>query len=257
VPKTYLAVSPRRIESVLLSSILLKSVVGELKGMRAQFKGDLESLMALKDKIIRAKLEINSLNNKVKGEKDKISHLIKAKRGSYAKLESRNKKKKQEIKKLVAESKTIEEFLKKAEQLRRKQEEERAKAGAPGRLAVSISQGKAPLPVAGEIETRFGEKRNGVASKGLFIKPKPGAQVITPADAEAVFSGSFYGYKKLLILRSEDGHYLIMGGMSEVYAEEGQSLLAGEPAGASSGDIFYVEVRKQEEPINPAKYFRM
>ncbi|MDR2098563.1 MAG: peptidoglycan DD-metalloendopeptidase family protein [Rickettsiales bacterium] len=257
VPKGYLAASPGRIETILLSSILLKSVVAELNRMRVRFRADMDELVALKNKIIGAKLEIHSLSSKVKSEKDKISHLIKSKRSSYAKLESQNKKKQAEIKKLVAESRTIEEFLKKAEALRKKQEADRMKAGGPAKIVAKRFGGLAPLPVAGKIETEYGGKRSGVTSKGVYIRPKAGAQVIAPADSDTVFSGAFYGYKNLLILRSRDGYYLIMGGMSEVYASEGQSLLAGEPVGSMGGGAFYVEVREQERPVNPAKYFRM
>ena len=47
-----------------------------------------------------------------------------------------------------------------------------------------------------------------------------------------------------------------MGGMNEVFASEGQSLLAGEPVGQMGNAEFYIELRDKETPINPLVYFK-
>lgn len=253
MPKGYLIVSPSRIDTIFQSSLLLRSIVSYLNEKREEFQKDLDDLIKLKDEIVKAKLNIYSLNNKVKGEKDKISGLIKSKQNSYKKLTKENKEKQKEIKKLVSESKTIEEFLKKAEKLR-KEEAKKKKTYETKKT----STGKVPLPVEGEIEVYYGDNKvSGVKSKGLYIKPRENAQVISPSDAEVIFAGAFYGYKNLLILHDNEDNYIIMGGMEEVYASEGQSLLAGEPIGEMGKEDFYVEVREKEKPINPLKYFKV
>lgn len=257
-PKGYLVVSPSKIDTMFNTSILLKTVVENLNKSRAEFSRDLDDLVKLKNDIIRAKLSIYSLNNKVKGEKDKIASLIKSKQSSYKKLTNENLQKQKEIKKLVSESKTIEEFLKKAERLRKQKEEAKRLAGLKKSQSLRrLSVGKVALPVDGKIETYFGDKKiGGVKSKGLYIKTRNDAQVISPTDAEVVFAGAFYGYKNLLILHSNDDYYIIMGGMNEVFASEGQSLLAGEPVGQMGNAEFYIELRDKETPINPLVYFK-
>lgn len=259
MPKGYLIISPNRIDTVFQSSILLKTLVEQLNQSKTEFKKDLNDLIKLKDEITKAKLSIHTLNNKVKGEKDKIASLIKSKKSTQKKLTSEQAKNKREIKKLVAESKTIEEFLKKAERLRKERERKKLLSGEIASTMISRkSTGFIPLPVDGNIITYFGERKTkGVKAKGLYIKPRPNSQVISPSDADVVFAGSFYGYKNLLILHSSEDYYIIMGGMSDIFAEEGQSLLAGEPIGEMGEEEFYIEVRDKETPINPLKYFKI
>lgn len=258
MPKGYLVVSPNRIDTVFQSSILLKTLVEQLNQSKIEFKKDLNDLIKLKDEISKAKLSIYTLTNKVKGEKDKIASLIKSKKSTQKKLTSEQEKNKREIKKLVAESKTIEEFLKKAERLRKKREQSKKAAGIASKVKIRKFTGSVPLPVDGTITTYFGERKTkGVTSKGLYIKPRSNSQVISPSDADVVFAGSFYGYKNLLILHSPEDYYIIMGGMNNIFAEEGQSLLAGEPIGEMGNDEFYIEVRDKETPINPLKYFKL
>ncbi|MBD5398539.1 peptidoglycan DD-metalloendopeptidase family protein [bacterium] len=254
-PKGYLIVSPSKVDTIFQSSLLLKSVVENLNQSRKEFAHDLDELVKLKDDIVKAKLSIYSLNNKVKGEKDKIAGLIKSKQSSYKKLTSQNLQKQAEIKKLVSESKTIEEFLKKAENLRKKNT---AKSSVTKKIVAKSSLGKVALPINGTIATYFGDKKiGGVKSKGIYMKARSGSQVISPTDAEVVFAGAFYGYNNLLILHTSDNHYIIMGGMNEVFATEGQSLLAGEPVGQMGNGEFYIELRDNTTPINPLNYFNV
>lgn len=251
-PKGYLIISPSKVDTIFQSSLLLKSVVDNLNKSRIEFARDLNDLIKLKDDIVKAKLSIYSLNNKVKGEKDKIAGLIKSKQSSYKKLTNQNLQKQAEIKKLISESKTIEEFLKKAENLRKKNVAKNTKKTTPK------STGKVVLPITGNITTYFGDKKiGGVKSKGIYMTARSGSQVISPTDAEVVFAGAFYGYNNLLILHTSDNHYLIMGGMNEVFANEGQTLLAGEPVGQMGSGEFYIELRDNTTPINPLNYFKI
>ncbi|MDR1008833.1 MAG: peptidoglycan DD-metalloendopeptidase family protein [Rickettsiales bacterium] len=250
VPTGYAFMREASAEGIFKSSALLKALTMALSDARVAYSSDLSALAELKDSILRAKLEIVSLNTKVKGEKSKIQGLIKAKQSSSRVLESRNKKASAEIAKLVKESKTIEEFLKREAALRAKRTV--VPSGEPRRFT-----GRVSLPVSGFISAYFGDKiKSGVVSKGLYIKPKQGASIVSPTDAEVVFAGSFYGYKNLLILHSLDNYYIIMGGLGSTYAGEGQNLLAGEPVGEAGGE-FYLEIREGEKVINPTKYFKI
>lgn len=258
VPKGYLFFSGTEVNTFFNTSVLLRTLVDELNQSKVEFTNDLNELISLKKQITDAKFSIYTLNNKVKGEKDKIASLIKSKKSTQKKLNAEQEKNKREINKLVAESKTIEEFLKKAERLRRENEQKRKKDGLSSKFVSRKSTGTNTLPIEGTITTYFGdEKTSGVKSKGIYLTARSGVQVISPSDAEVVFSGSFYGYKNLLILHTSDNYYLIMGGMSEIFADEGQSLLAGEPVGEMGVGEFYIELRDRETPINPLKYFKI
>lgn len=259
MPKGYLFISPSKMDIVFHSSILLKTLVEQLNKSKIEFKKDLNDLIKLKSDISNAKLSIYTITNKVRSEKNKIADLIKSKKSTQRKLTSEQEKNKKEIKKLVAESKTIEDFLKKAEKLRKEKERKKRLEGKiSSKIITRKSTGAVPLPVDGVIKTYFGDKKTkGVKSKGIYIKPRSNSQVVSPTDADVVFAGSFYGYKNLLILHSSDDYYIIMGGMDNIFVEEGQSLLSGEPVAEMGIDEFYIEVRDKETPINPLKYFKI
>ena len=257
VPKGYLLISPKRIDTVFQSSILLRSLVDDLNRSTKVYQDDLEDLIKTKDEITVAKVSIHSLTKKVRGEKNKIADLIKTKKSTQKKLSNEQEKNKREIKRLVAESKTIEEFIKKAEKLRKEQEKKKAQQTKISSKMIRKATGIAPLPVSGNITVYFGEHtKKGVTSKGIYIKPRSNSQVVSPADSDVVFSGSFYGFKNLLILHSSDDYYIILGGMKEIFAEEGQTLLTGEPIGEMGDAELYIEIRDKETPINPLKYFK-
>ena len=255
-PKGYLLAAPEKIENVFQTSLLLRAIVEQLDGRRVQFRRDLAEMSKLEAEIAKNRRDTAAVATRVRAEKTRMDSLVKAKQAQHRQANQRTASTQAEIRRLVTESRTIEEFLKKAEELRRRQE---AQVGA--RPSPTVSRrfaGRVPLPVTGRIVTYFGDKRaTGITSNGLYIQSRQGAQVISPADASVVFSGSFYGYRNLLILRNTDGYYVIMGGMERVFAEEGQSLLAGEPIGEAGGENLYVEVRESERLINPATYFRL
>lgn len=257
VPKGYLLISPARIDTVFQSSILLRSLADELTRSTRVYRQDLNDLIKTKDEITVAKTSIHTLTKKVRGEKNKIANLIKNKKSTQKKLTSKQEKNKREIKRLVAESKTIEEFIKKAEKLRKEREKKAKQTKIASTIVVRKASGTAPLPVSGNITTYFGEHtKKGITSKGIYIKPRANSQVISPSDSDVVFSGSFYGFKNLLILHSSDDYYIILGGMKEIFAEEGQNLLSGEPIGEMGDSELYIEIRDKETPINPLKYFK-
>ncbi len=261
LPKGFLFFSQSKIDTIFHSSVLLKTIMEELNVAKQEYQNNLIALSKLRDEITVAKNSINKLNNQVKGEKAKIFQLIQTKKKAQKQLTSEQEKNKKELKRLVSESKTIEEFLKKAEALRKKKEAERKKQLALKSVIPTMlkkSTGSISLPIQGKITSYFGEKTSsGVKSKGIYLSSPSDSQIISPVDSDVVFAGSFYGFKNLLILHSSDDYYIIMGGMKDIFVEEGQNLLAGEPIGESGNNQFYIEVRDKENPIDPLRYFKV
>lgn len=250
VPKGYLFFSGDKISSIFNSSILLKSLIHSLDESKKLFQKDLEELEKIKNEIITSRESVKVVNNKVKTEKNKISGLINVKKQKQKQLNERQIRTTREMNKLISESKTIEEFLKKAEALRLKQNNKS--------FINKKFTGNKPMPVIGNIKTYFGENRTtGVKSKGIYLSTSPGLQVVAPNDADVVFAGNFYGYKNLLILHTIDNYYIIIGGMDIIVVDEGQNVLAGEPIGETGKEDFYIEIREKSTPVNPLKYFRI
>lgn len=117
------------------------------------------------------------------------------------------------------------------------------------------ARGTLPFPVIGQLTQRYGEETEGdVRSKGIVIKTRTDAQVVTPFDAVVAFSGPFRGYGQLLILEHSEGYHTLLAGMSHLDGAVGQTVLAGEPVGVMAPEgvpSLYVELRRGGQPINP------
>ncbi len=127
--------------------------------------------------------------------------------------------------------------------------------------SVNFARAKGSLirPVRGEVVTSYGQELSrGVTSKGLVIKTRGSAQVISPYDGSVIFSGPFKGYGNLIIIEHGNDYVSLLAGMGSVDTQIGQMVLAGEPVGTMpDGDSakLYVEIRKNQKPVNPAPWF--
>jgi len=121
------------------------------------------------------------------------------------------------------------------------------------------AKGSISRPVRGKILTHYGEETSkGVSSKGIMIKTRDMAQVIAPFDGSVLFAGPFRGYGNLIIIEHGKGYTSLLAGLDSIDCQTGQMLLAGEPVGVMpSGEAsrLYVELRKDNHPLNPESWF--
>ena len=122
-------------------------------------------------------------------------------------------------------------------------------------VGFSKAKGRISKPARGSIVVSYGEETSkGVTSKGISIATRPQAQVISPYDGTVIFAGPFRGYGNLIIIEHGEGYMSLLAGMDSMDCEVGQMLLAGEPVGQmpnNSSDHLYVELRKDNKPIDP------
>ncbi len=141
----------------------------------------------------------------------------------------------------------------------------------PGQMQPSIpfssSKGLLPQPAQGRVLIRFGQTgQDGVASKGIHIETRPGAQVIAPCDGLILYAGPFRTYGQLLIINPGGGYHVVIAGMDRIQATQGQFVLAGEPIAAMGSETrsgektparptLYVEFRRDQQSIDPAPWW--
>jgi len=137
----------------------------------------------------------------------------------------------------------------------------------PGRIKPAMpfadARGLLPLPVQGRRVLTFGEKTQyGSQSKGLVIETRHAAQVVSPSDGWIVYAGEFRSYGQLLIINAGGGYHILLAGLSQIDAQLGQFVLAGEPVGVmaaaksatnaqDNAPVLYIEFRKDQRPIDP------
>ena len=83
---------------------------------------------------------------------------------------------------------------------------------------------------------------------------------MSPFDGTVIFAGPFRGYGNLIIVEHGDGYLSLMAGLGNIGVDLGQMLLAGEPIGQMDNQQnaeLYVEIRKNNQPINPTAWFKI
>jgi septal ring factor EnvC (AmiA/AmiB activator) len=125
-------------------------------------------------------------------------------------------------------------------------------------------RGKLALPVAGELEARFGQARSGggPAWKGLFIKARSGQPIRAVGSGEVVFADWLRGFGNLLIIDHGGGYLSLYSNNESLYKQVGDSVRAGDivatvgNTGGQEESGLYFELRRQGQPFDPMSWVR-
>src|SRR5262245_35659353 len=121
-------------------------------------------------------------------------------------------------------------------------------------------KGRLAVPARGPRVLRFGERTQaGDISRGVTIATSSGARVIAPGDGLVVFAGEFRDFGKLVIISAGNGYHLLLGGLGQLDVQNGQRVSAGDPVGTmplAQTAMLYLEIRKNQMPLDPAPWLR-
>lgn len=291
-PTEALFVQPLTPVEIIRSAMLLREAVPYLQENAARIREDLEKIEAQKNLVEKQVARIIRQKKILEKEHEQMKALVQRKSKIRNAVEIKSVKAKKKVERLASQANDLRDLLNKLEKQRqeklRRQEEERRrlaelKAAEARRAAEETkkleekqradlikfkpevinevgenfvkAKGHLLRPARGPVVTAYGEQMSkGVTSKGIIIKTRSQAQVISPYDGTVIFAGPFRGYGNLIIIEHGQGYLSLLAGLEEVDCELGQMLLAGEPVGQmpESGDTrLYVELRKDNHPINP------
>lgn len=291
-PTEALFVQPLTPVEIIRSAMLLREAVPYLQENAARIREDLEKIEAQKNLVEKQVARIIRQKKILEKEHEQMKALVQRKSKIRNAVEIKSVKAKKKVEQLASQANDLRDLLNKLEKQRqkklRRQEEERRrlaelKAAEARRAAEETkkleekqradlikfkpevinevgenfvkAKGHLLRPARGPVVTAYGEQMSkGVTSKGIIIKTRSQAQVISPYDGTVIFAGPFRGYGNLIIIEHGQGYLSLLAGLEEVDCELGQMLLAGEPVGQmpESGDArLYVELRKDNHPINP------
>jgi septal ring factor EnvC (AmiA/AmiB activator) len=117
-------------------------------------------------------------------------------------------------------------------------------------------------PAAGAVVRRFGQEMPaGGKSPGMTIRTDKGLTVTAPAAGTVEYAGALNGWGAVLILRSQGAYHVVLAGLDQITAAQGQSVAAGAPIGkmpdhVSSDPELYMEVRENGEPADPGRWLK-
>ena len=291
-PTEALFVQPLTPVEIIRSAMLLREAVPYLQENAARIREDLEKIEAQKNLVEKQVARIIRQKKILEKEHEQMKALVQRKSKIRNAVEIKSVKAKKKVEQLASQANDLRDLLNKLEKQRqeklRRQEEERRrlaelKAAEARRAAEETkkleekqradlikfkpevinevgenfvkAKGHLLRPARGPVVTAYGEQMSkGVTSKGIIIKTRSQAQVISPYDGTVIFAGPFRGYGNLIIIEHGQRYLSLLARLEEVDCELGQMLLAGEPVGQmpESGDArLYVELRKDNHPVNP------
>lgn len=291
-PTEALFVQPLTPVEIIRSAMLLREAVPYLQENAARIREDLEKIEAQKNLVEKQVARIIRQKKILEKEHEQMKALVQRKSKIRNAVEIKSVKAKKKVEQLASQANDLRDLLNKLEKQRqeklRRQEEERRrlaelKAAEARRAAEETkkleekqradlikfkpevinevgenfvkAKGHLLRPARGPVVTAYGEQMSkGVTSKGIIIKTRSQAQVISPYDGTVIFAGPFRGYGNLIIIEHGQGYLSLLAGLEEVDCELGQMLLAGEPVGQmpeSDDARLYVELRKDNHPVNP------
>ena len=139
-------------------------------------------------------------------------------------------------------------------------------------------KGALPLPVVGRVLRRAGEAdAAGIKRPGVLLATRPRALVSAPVAATIRYQGPLLDFGNVMILEPKSGLLMVFAGLDVVYGRTGEVIAEGAPLGlmggkdAAIGEILtqvgdgtgsdlsqslYLEVREDNEPVNPESWFR-
>lgn len=266
-PTEALFVQPLTPVEIIRSAMLLREAVPYLQENAARIREDLEKIEAQKNLVEKQVARIIRQKKILEKEHEQMKALVQRKSKIRNAVEIKSVKAKKKVEQLASQANDLRDLLNKLEKQRqekqRRQEEERRrlaelKAAEARRAAEETkkleekqradlikfkpevinevgenfvkAKGHLLRPARGPVVTAYGEQMSkGVTSKGIIIKTRSQAQVISPYDGTVIFAGPFRGYGNLIIIEHGQGYLSLLAGLEEVDCELGQMLLAGEP----------------------------
>ena len=295
-PTEALFVQPLTPVEIIRSAMLLRETVPYLEENAERIRKELKQINNKKNLVEKQVKQITNQKKILEKDHERMKLLVQKKSKIRNAVEIESVKAQRNIQKLASQAQDLRELLdklekerlakqKKAEAERKRQEELRrieAERNAKSKKeeetqsadlikynqevisevgkGFAKAKGKLSMPAKGPVITAYGEQKvKGVTSKGIMIKTRNQAQVIAPFDGTVAFAGPFRGYGNLIIIEHGDGYLSLLAGLGNLDCEVGQLLLAGEPVGQmpdSKDAKLYVEMRRNNNPINPLKWMK-
>jgi septal ring factor EnvC (AmiA/AmiB activator) len=267
---------PEYSEKTIEAASALKLMTQAIKTRAEELRVQMIALNEDKEKAADIREDVEKQMKEIAVKRAELEKIFKSKNKLVSSVSAEQKKQAARAKQLAKDASSLKQLiaaLEKAlssdarviEKEKKKKEPRAVKAaantgGSRGKLrSFSRAKGDIRPPSAGEVVGNFNSKSADEYSKGIIIQTATESTVSAPYDGEVVYSGAFRHYGNMVILKHSDGFHTLIAGLEKIRTQTGEFLLEGEPIGAmGDGDDsrkLYVELRKDNQPINPTPWF--
>ncbi len=285
-PPPALVVEPNDVLAALRGAMMFGTIVPEMRAEAETLAANLAKLDTIRAGIKLRKETIGTDIARLESLRGELSGLVERKQAMVASGHARLEGEQQRTAELAARATSLKQLLKDLDEERRKaeakakensqaaeleqrrQEDEKLKP----RLAFAEARARLDYPVQGQVLIRFGDDDGlGSTFRGLALATREGAQVTAPADGRVEFAGAFRSYGEVLILNAGGGYHVLLAGLSDITAGNGEFLRAGEPVGTMGhgpssvtllGDriqdgrpVLYIEFRNNGEAVDSSPWW--
>ncbi len=262
-PPEAMVMMPGDVTKTMKAARALKMASDSVKAETNALGVQMIELRMMKDKVAREHDDLAARQADLDNQQKDLVAKLAERKTLQKKLGLQAKEAETRLAGLARKTQDLQQLIEKVEQDRKAEAEAAAEAENERRKAKAHSfaeaKGHIRTPVSGRLVQRFGASggKNDTA-KGITIETRAHAAVTAPFDGEVVFTGPFLKYGKMVIIHHSDGFHTLLAGLEKIDVEVGQFLLEGEPIGAMGDDAdateLYVELRKDNQPIDPAPW---
>lgn len=255
-PPEAMVMMPGDVTRTMKAARALKMASESVKAETQSLGLQLAELQQMKDKVARDRDALEVQQEDLDAQQKDLVDKLKQRKTLQKQLGLQARHTTERLAQLAKKTHDLQDLVEKVEQNRSEAENQRKRASAH---SFADAKGHIRTPVSGKVIAKFGssEGKNATA-KGLTIQTRSRASVTAPFDGEVVFTGPFLQYGKMVIIHHSDNFHTLLAGLQKIDVEVGQFLLEGEPIGAMGDDAdateLYVELRKDNQPIDPAPW---
>ena len=112
----------------------------------------------------------------------------------------------------------------------------------------------------GKLAVSYGQKLSEEEKAlGIYYKTSPGSKIFAPQAGKIVFTGTFKGLGKLLIIECSNEYHLLMAGMGHIEAKFGTLVTAGQQVATMDtkkhrDPTLYLELRRNGDTVDPSPW---
>jgi len=255
-PETLLSPNREENESTVKAASALKMTSASIRKEMQEITVQSEELTRLQKKTSAKQKDLSQTQEELDKEREELKEKLEQRKLLKEKLGARWEE----------EEKRVAELAKKAENLQGliggfNRKPPATGLGKKALRSFAGAKGKLRVPVAGKLIQGFGAAKHDETNRGIMLSASADdAQVVAPFDGQVVFAGTFLNYGKLVILKHSDDFHTLLAGLDSIDAGVGDFLLEGEPIGAmgnsEEGHRLYVELRKDNQPVNPEPWIK-
>lgn len=241
---------------------MIDHLTSELQDRAAALARLSEDVIATRDEAQRRREELAANNRELSRQRSQIEQLLANKEAARQAITREAEAAAAEVERLAAESATLRELLEKLAEpvpdagpsLKPVRPDIDAPINRPeGTVRFADAKGQLIRPVAGTLTRRFGR-----GDQGQTYQVAGETQVLAPYSGRVEFSGPFKGYGQVVILNMDDGYFLLLTGLDQIFVSTRENVVKGEPIGLMPGGSnveLYLELRRDGRTIDPGPWF--